>query len=130
MPDFTQKQTIDGIEYIKTCEPEVFIESMTNFDDDNTETIYVNHRDRLRWKISGSCNACGLGNTGAVDREGKYIIAEGKTMGEAYSTYDTDYETRLDIPITPDFVADAREEARELGVVYGCGFTGEWLTYE
>lgn len=131
MPIYTQKKTIDGIEYIKTYEPNVYIESITgDIDTPRCEIIYKNFQDEKRWKITGSCNACGLGNLNAVDREGKYIIAEGKKMGEANSTYDTDYDTRLDIPITPDAIPDFQQEARDLGVTYGCGLIGEWLNYE
>ena len=131
---------IEGQIYYITEDPLVFIESYHIFDVVTGEAdniVYINFRDGLRWRQTGRCNACGIGDVMflAEGKKGKrvgaedYIITVGKQMGEAGSTIDPTYTTRLDSPSTPDADRLGRKMAAILGIDYGCGLTFEWLSY-
>jgi len=136
--------TIDRKVYFETIEPEVFIESYTEEEPRYTErsglilreVVYINFRDRLRWRQTGDCYSCGICDWNGFDDDGNprivegYILQPGKRVGERFSLKDPIYDTRKDIPCTPDYVIDAQANAALIGVPYQCGLTFEWLRFE
>lgn len=114
--------------FIMTVDPFVFIESMKG-EGDEREIIYINFKDKRRWLVKGDCHACGLGDIGSVESK-RMKISPGKRMGEAWSTFDPEYESRLDIPVTPSYDRHARHIARKIGIdPYPCGLSFERLLW-
>lgn len=119
---------INERQYYATVDPHVFIESITG-EGEEREIVYVNMLEKRRWVQRGDCRRCGLGDIGS-DAEKRLIIEAGKRIGEAYSVRDPLYDTRLDIPNTPDYDESARAMAKELGIdPYPCGLRFEWLQW-
>lgn len=128
--------TINEQTYFRTIEAEVFIESRTGTAPAE-EFIYVNFRDRLRWKQTGDCFRCGIAdfewnNAGVAElgsNRGSIVMEPGKSIGEKLSVKDLDYATRLDIPSTPDYDRLCRKNAVEIGMPYVCGLRFEALAW-
>lgn len=80
---------------IATIEPLIWITEQTP-----GRTVYETDDGAESWEITGTCNACGACETGAVDAD--YQIWTGIPVGEAGACLDSRFGTRLDIPVRPE----------------------------
>jgi hypothetical protein len=95
--------------------------------------VQYENTDGLRWRITGTCNACGLcenppEEVPSVVTEKNYRYVDGvevvwertliwhKTPGEPGAVEESLFGNRLDIPMTPD----VNDEPR-------CTLNGEWM---
>lgn len=135
MPIYPEIKRAEGT-FIRTHDPDTFIESITPTEDEFAPVIvYVQFSTRKRWKQTGNCNRCGIGDfnlhdDGSMDFGNYNITVEpGKIVGEMDSVLDADYDTRLDYVCTPDYDRLARKQAAELGIPYVCGLRFETLKW-
>jgi hypothetical protein len=117
----------------KTMDPTTWITNRTVENDENV--LYYENTDGKKWKIKGSCIACGLCENHVSD-EGSIAIITNKIINsnneiETYTRelnwvgiagtpgacIETNFQNRLDIPMTPDFVNE----------IDGCTLSGEWI---
>lgn len=78
-----------------------------------------------RWRVTGTCNQCGLCVIGAV---GDWYEWDGPA-GTPNASRDTRYPGRLDDPILPELIDDMVRQAQETptATVTGCSTTAEYL---
>ena len=85
-----------------TLDPGVFILEKTD-----SRTVYQTTTGET-WEITGTCNACGECEVGAVDTyyadtiELHYQIWTGVPVGEPGACFDSRFGSRLDIPVRPE----------------------------
>jgi hypothetical protein len=85
--------------------------------------VYERVPTGARWKVSGSCNQCGLCVVGAA---GNWYVWDGPP-GTPGASRDTRVPDRLDDPVCPGFIEDMAQMAAETptATVSGCSLNIE-----
>ena len=117
----------------QTTDPTTWITSRTVENSENV--LYYENSDGKKWKINGTCIACGLceelppigsnttitinkiiNSNNQVETFTREVVWVGQP-GTPNACLETNFENRPDIPMTPDFVNE----------IDGCTLSGEWI---
>lgn len=92
---------------------------------DGDSTYYQRRSTGARWRVTGTCNQCGLCVIGAV---GDWYVWVGEP-GTPGASIDTRVPGRLDDPILPELLANMEQMAQltPTATVTGCSTTAEYL---
>lgn len=107
---------------LPTLDPNIFIISR-----DKDVVEYVRTDTGETWKVSGTCNQCGLCALGAIPKSRYIWVAP---IGTPFSNIDLLFNGRLDEPVLPGFNIQMQRQAKETktATVTGCSLTiGEYL---